>query len=252
LLITCIDTCTGKEPGDVVVVLTPLREENEEFDADEDTTKPESKVSSFAANLRNNMAGTSPSKKQRADDRSKRPKFMRLKNGVDLVMEKKIALIEALLGFEFSIRHLDDRILVIKSPPKFVAENDSILLVEGAGMPKPHGGGHGDLFIKLQVVMPTPEYIESLGPGKQKMLRELLPAPLNHVPSDALETQPKEIVDPVTKDKTIIPAPEVVVAKVYDKDLQNKKQRQQAEERDNMDMDEDEGAGGQQAQCKPM
>jgi len=78
------------------------------------------------------------------------------------------------------------------------------------------------------------------------VLRELLPAPLNQIPSDALETQPKEIEDPVTHDKTIIPAPETIVAKVYDMDLQSQKRRQQAEESETMETDDDEGGGGTQ------
>ena len=87
-----------------------------------------------------------------------------MRNGTDLVMEKKIQLSEALLGFEvsafmlsphcctarqttcrahstlcshrvawqFAVRHLDERVIVVRSPPNFVADHNSVLVLEGA------------------------------------------------------------------------------------------------------------------------
>lgn len=234
------DEAYGQEPGDVIVVLTPLREE------DNDEAEPEMKSAGFNRN-------NSPSKKR--SDRTLRPKFQRLKNGVDLVLERKISLQEALLGFKFAIRHLDDRIIIVESPPRYVAENDAILLVESAGMPnKSHSSRtHGDLFVKLQVVMPTYDQIQSLGAGKTKMIRELLPPPLNQLAPDTETKEHTETTDPLTGDPIIIPAPETIAAKPYDADLARMKQQQAHEEaRNAMDEDDEGGAGGQNAQCRQM
>ena len=78
----------------------------------------------------------------------KRPKFQRLKTGVDLVMEVAISLQEALLGFRLAFRHLDDRIVIVESPASTVLENEAILTVDNEGMPLEHNPTrHGDLII---------------------------------------------------------------------------------------------------------
>lgn len=212
----------GKEPGDVVVVLTPTR--------DDDTSE---------SNENNNTTTV-------------RPKFMRLKNGTDLVIEKSISLIESLLGFTISIKHLDDRIIVINSPLNYICNNESIILCDGLGMPKDHGG-YGDLFIKLTVVMPTAAYVQSLGAGKQKMLRELLPPPINIIPNDTKSTEAHEVPDPVRPgEKYIIPAPETVQSKPYDETAQRMKQQQAHHDAQMDDDDDGGGAQGGQQQCRPM
>jgi DnaJ family protein A protein 2 len=39
------------------------------------------------------------------------------RHGDDLIYAKKINLLEALTGFEFTLTHLDDRVLLIKNKP---------------------------------------------------------------------------------------------------------------------------------------
>jgi len=46
-------------------------------------------------------------------------------------MEYKLPLIEALLGYEFAFRHLDERVIVVKSQASHVTNEGEIVTVEG-------------------------------------------------------------------------------------------------------------------------
>lgn len=147
----------GSETGDVIVVLAQTGDEDAD-DTDKDTPMDEEGI--------------------------RKPKFSRLQNGMDLVIEMKISLVEALLGFEIPIRHLDDRIIIVKSSNRSVLTTGSIVIVENEGMPQPRNPSlHGDLYVKFEVVMPDSKFIEKLGAPKEKMLRSLLPAILYKVPA---------------------------------------------------------------------
>lgn len=71
-----------------------------------------------------------------------------------LYMTKKISLQEALCGFEFSTTFLDGEELKIRSEPGKVTKPGDMIVVEGKGMPRPHGQKAGDLFIHLEVEFP--------------------------------------------------------------------------------------------------
>lgn len=103
------------------------------------------------------------------------PEFNRLqKNPNDLMIEKDLTLVECLLGYKFSFRHLDDRVIVITSKPGAVTNPDDVLLVEGEGMPvQGVPNRRGDLFIKINLVMPTGGEISD--PKTQAALKKLLP-----------------------------------------------------------------------------
>jgi len=157
---------------------------------------------------------------------------MRLKNGTDLVFEKEITLIEALLGFEFAFKHLDDRVIVVKSPPGHVVAPDDVMIIEGEGMPIYRSPfQHGDLYIKLSVRMPKPEELKN--PKVQQALRSVLP-PAPPLPPEAAGA-------------------EVHVAKKYDSDTARVRQRENAEKQadgireSEGDRDEDHGP-----QCRSM
>jgi len=231
----------GYETGDIVVVLMPKDsdapedddddEEEPDLDRDPDDPTPPPKKAPKAKKAEAKAAA----EKKGA---SIKPKFSRLRNGIDLVIEKKLTLSEALLGFEFSIRHLDGRILVIRSPPGHVVSPDDIMIVDGEGMPvyrDPHS--KGDLYVKLSIQMPTSEELKD--PKTRTALKALLPAapPLG---SD------------VTADS------EAHVAKVYNEEAAKAKQRENAErsrgnahQRDDDDDDGGRGGGGG-AQCRQM
>lgn len=235
------DELPGAETGDVVVSIIPAKEEDE----DEDETASKRGRSSSAS------SSVSPTS-------TKRPKFNRLKNLVDLLIEVKISLTEALLGFQVPIKHLDGRILIIQSPPNYVASHEAIILIEEEGMPKERNPSNkGDLYVKLNVVMPTPAEIAALGAGKQKMLKELLGSGLaaNNLAPDAKATTPTTTKNDRGEDVHIEP-PSVVVAKAFDEQTQRQKKMQEEEER-NMhggDDEDDEHGGGHhhQQQCRPM
>lgn len=82
------------------------------------------------------------------------PTFKR--NGEDLIMIKKINLLESLTGFEFSVTHLDDRVLVIKTKAGEVTKPDQVRVVPNEGMPR-HKNPFikGNLYIKFEVEFPS-------------------------------------------------------------------------------------------------
>eukprot|EP01012_Entosiphon_sulcatum_P034971 TRINITY_DN443_c0_g1_i1.p1 TRINITY_DN443_c0_g1~~TRINITY_DN443_c0_g1_i1.p1 ORF type:complete len:405 (+),score=52.43 TRINITY_DN443_c0_g1_i1:26-1240(+) len=78
------------------------------------------------------------------------------RKGKDLLINKKITLYEALLGCTFPVKHLDGRILAVKSHPGQVIKPQSIMGIPNEGMPS-HGNpfDKGQLLIQFDVEMPT-------------------------------------------------------------------------------------------------
>lgn len=76
------------------------------------------------------------------------------RTGDSLLIKKKISLSEALTGFEFSVPFLDGGDVVVRSEPGQVVRPGDILVVQGRGMPRPHGQRPGDLFLILDVEFP--------------------------------------------------------------------------------------------------
>lgn len=233
------DEAPGAETGDVVVIITTAKEE-----ASDDEESSSSSASSSSS--------TPPTS-------TRRPKFNRLKNLVDLLIEIKVSLTEALLGFQVPVKHLDGRIIIIQSPPGYVAAQDAIILIEGEGMPKPkHPSLRGDLYAKLNVVMPTASEIAALPAPKQKMVRELLGGPLaaNVLAADAKATTGTTMKND-RGDEVFIDPPATVIARPYDEEAQRQKRQQEEDERASNhahgDDDDDEMHGhGGQTQCRPM
>jgi DnaJ family protein A protein 2 len=182
----------------------------------------------------------SPAKKGAAagtnGEESPKPKFSRLRNGVDLVMEKKITLHEALLGFQFSIKHLDGRILIIRSPPNHVVSADDIMIIDGEGMPVYRNPtSHGDLYVKLSIQMPTPDELKD--PKVRADIARLLPGggPLG---SDVTEHAEQHIAKPYNEEQAKQKARE-----------NQERQRSSAYSRED---DDDERGGGGGTQCRQM
>lgn len=149
------------------------------------------------------------------------PLFKR--NGRDLYIERNIKLIEALSGTQFSLTHLDNRVLMVRSAPGEVIKPGDTLVVPEEGMPtykRPFD--KGNLYVKFNVIFPT---AAELGPAKIKSLEGLLP------PRDPVPTPPKDAeVDDVTLHQ-VIPG--------------------QQYSSHHADMEEDEGGGEQpHVQCK--
>lgn len=81
----------------------------------------------------------------------KHPVFER--NGMDLLITRKITLTQALCGFRIPIEHLDGRILMASYDG--VVKPGMMLTIENEGMPvKGEKGVYGDLYVLLEVEFP--------------------------------------------------------------------------------------------------
>ncbi|PIK48695.1 putative dnaJ-like subfamily A member 2 isoform X2 [Apostichopus japonicus] len=77
------------------------------------------------------------------------------RNGSNLVLKKTIGLTEALCGFQFTLKHLDDRELLVTNPPGNIIHPGSLKVVEGEGMPMAKNPlSKGDLIIQFDVKFP--------------------------------------------------------------------------------------------------
>jgi curved DNA-binding protein len=80
-----------------------------------------------------------------------RPHPMFQRDGDDLRMELPVALHEAILGAEVTVPTLKGRVS-LRIPPE--TQNGRTIRLAGQGMPR-SGGGHGDLYVTVKVVLPT-------------------------------------------------------------------------------------------------
>jgi len=84
------------------------------------------------------------------------------RNGTDLLMEYNIPLIEALAGFSFTVKHLDDRILLIKSEKGEIIKPGDIRMIPNEGMPthkRPFE--KGNLYIQFNVEFPRQSFFDT-------------------------------------------------------------------------------------------
>lgn len=106
------------------------------------------------------------------------------RKGANLVMEKKISLIESLCGFEFVLTHLDGRHLHVQSKAGAVTEPNALQAVHSEGMPH-----HGNPFVKGELVIQFKVEFPSVVSSTQKAALEKVfvrgVAPI--VPEDAEE-----------------------------------------------------------------
>jgi curved DNA-binding protein CbpA len=78
------------------------------------------------------------------------PVFAR--SGADITRDLPVTLREALLGAEVPVETLDGRVR-LRIPAG--TQNGSTIRLKGKGMPQLRGDGHGDLLVKVKVVLPT-------------------------------------------------------------------------------------------------
>ena len=81
-----------------------------------------------------------------------RPHAVFSRNGADLTREVPITLQEALLGGEVEVETLGGRVL-LKVPAG--TQPGQTFRLSGKGMPRLKGGGSGDLYAKVRVVLPV-------------------------------------------------------------------------------------------------
>lgn len=92
------------------------------------------------------------------------------RKGADLMIEKDITLIEALTGVDFTIKHLDGRVIRIKNNQGEVIKPDDIKTVEGFGMPyHKQTFKFGNLFIIFKIKFP-----DQISIDQQKKVGEAL------------------------------------------------------------------------------
>jgi len=148
------------------------------------------------------------------------------RNGNDLYMECSIPLIEALAGFNFTIKHLDDRQLLVKSEKGDVITPGEVRVITNEGMPKYKAPFEkGNLYITFNVEFPKPGFL------KDKQLQELeklLP--------------PRRPAPKVTEEME-----EVQLTKVTQNDQRSKPTGRRPQEPE--DEDDEGGQGGQRVQC---
>jgi len=153
------------------------------------------------------------------------------RKGMDLYLEKSIQLIEALAGFQFTLKHLDDRVLMIKSDKSEIIKPGDVRVIKDEGMPRHKSPFEkGSLYVKFNVEFPKPGFFND---SALQQLEKLLP--------------PRPAAPKLTGD-----VENVTLGKVTESD-QRKSQSQHAHYAQHGHMDEDgddeEGQGGQRVQC---
>tara|TARA_B100002052_G_C15881385_1_gene599458 strand:- start:1284 stop:2381 length:1098 start_codon:yes stop_codon:yes gene_type:complete len=105
-----------------------------------------------------------------------------LKNN-DLIMKMKISLVEALCGVKFTIKHLDDRVLNIRTTTEDLIQlqNGKIPFryIENEGMPC-SSNKRGNLIIAFIIEFPQSNYLDDI---KKNALKEILPEPIHNIES---------------------------------------------------------------------
>lgn len=86
------------------------------------------------------------------------------RKGADLHCEVPVSIKEALYGAKIDIPTFDGKVLV-SLPPK--TQSGKVLRLKGKGMPRLKGGGNGDLYAKVKIMLP-----ENLTKEQKKYLDE--------------------------------------------------------------------------------
>lgn len=145
------------------------------------------------------------------------------RQGIDLSMEYTLPLIEALTGFDFTIKHLDDRVLHVKSEKGDIIKQGDVRVIKGEGMPthrRPFD--KGNLYIKFNV-----EFPKSINPSQVAQLEQIIGAKKPAVKvNDEME--------------------EVLLTKYNENEQRNSRRTSQQQDDD----EDEEGHGGaQRVQC---
>ena len=70
----------------------------------------------------------------------------------DLTVQRDVRLSEALLGTSVTVPTLDGKTVSLKVPPG--VNHKTRMRLAGQGLPRSRGGGKGDLFVRIHVIMP--------------------------------------------------------------------------------------------------
>lgn len=156
--------------------------------------------------------------------KEKHPVFVR--KGMDLFCKKDVSLRDALCGTVLTIKHLDKRVLSIKTEPGEVIKPGEFRCIEDEGMPQKNNPMlKGNLYVEFNVVFPKPGDLK--GPTVD-ILKQALPS------SEQMDVDGDEVeeVDMHTVD--------------IENELRRRKEQFRQEQDDGSD---DEAGGGQRVQC---
>jgi len=116
------------------------------------------------------------------------------RKGADLLITKTLSLNEALCGFEFTLKHLDGREIVIRSQPGEVIQPEDgngkpyVKIVSGEGMPSlGQPFVKGDLYVLFTVEFPVSGELDADTISKLKDLLPGAPMPLEDVDEETAE-----------------------------------------------------------------
>jgi len=84
---------------------------------------------------------------------SVKPDAVYERKGDDLSLDFEVDLVTAMLGGEAPVPLLDGRKVTLSIPPE--TQNGRVFRLAGEGMPRLRGEGHGNLFARMKVVLPT-------------------------------------------------------------------------------------------------
>lgn len=92
------------------------------------------------------------------------PKFSAQQH--DLYLDQELKLSEAILGVTISVPTIDDKQLNLKIPPG--TKNGTKMRLPGHGLPNMKGNKKGDLYVRIQIIIP-----KSLSKEQKKLVEEL-------------------------------------------------------------------------------
>lgn len=155
------------------------------------------------------------------------------RDGMDLILDFKVSLVEALCGYERYIQHLDGRVLKITSTPGEIIKPGDLRVVEGEGMPKHRNPFvKGNLYLKYDIKFPESG---SLSVEALQTLNNILP--VDHTPMD------------VDTDSTA--EAEEVILKSFDVDMERARRLQQQQDKRKAQYDsDDEHHHGPEVGCR--
>lgn len=120
-----------------------------------------------------------------------------VRDGNHLIYKKKINLYESLCGFEFIIKHFDDKMLSVKVDK--IIQSNMVMKIKNEGMPINDSlGQYGHLYVKFTVVFP-----DKLSEERKKYLRKILPRPHTEIwdiTKDSMTQQEKENLECISLD----------------------------------------------------
>lgn len=82
-----------------------------------------------------------------------------IRNGDDLTIKQSIKLVDALCGFQITVKHLDGRILQIKTRPGEIISPINFKCIPNEGMPILQSDKRGMLKIQFDIKFPDPGYL---------------------------------------------------------------------------------------------